>query len=37
MAEREYIEFVTKVQGKENLEQLGGIFEELIQEAKKLE
>lgn len=35
MAEREYIEFVTKVQGKENLEQLGGIFEELMQEAKK--
>lgn len=35
MAEREYIELVTKVQGKENLEQLGGIFEELMQEAKK--
>lgn len=35
MAEREYIELVTKVQGKENLEKLGGIFEELIQEAEK--
>ncbi|MCF2626262.1 phage tail tape measure protein [Fusobacterium perfoetens] len=35
MAEREYIELVTKVQGKENLEQLGDIFEELIQEARK--
>lgn len=35
MAEREYIEFITKVQGEENLKQLGGIFEEIMEEAKK--